>query len=382
MSAHSRANPALARKAVLRARIGLALFLASTIACVAVASSTAPEPQGQAGRNDFLLYRRVVERVRLGESYYDAAHRELIARGFPSRSVLNWRTPCYAWFLGRGPGPPWGHGILLAGLTVAVLSSGLAFHDDYGIVPATLGAVSLFGATAWCSNSDSVYLMEFWAGMLIVLSLCAYRRGLIGIGVGLGLLAVFYRELSLPYAVVCAGIAVRTGRKREACAWAVGLLVFAAFMACHAYQVRLRITAEDLAMNAGWVRFGGLGFVLKTARSNVFLTPLPLWCTAIYLPVATLGLAGGRGESGWRVGLTAVFFLGAFAVVGNPFNFYWGFLNAPLLAIGIAGAPRVLRGLLSTGFSPLSGLREHRRASSVSAVEGEGRPGYSVPRRP
>ena len=337
------------RRMVLRARSGLALFLLATIACLLVAPARAPDVSRGSASGDFHFYRSVVERVRNGEPYYDAAHRELTSQGYPSRSVLNWRTPCYAWLLGKGPGPVWGRGILLVGMIAAGIAWTRDLRKDFGLVPATVGGVFLGGAVAWCVGPDGVYLMEFWAAMLIALSVCAYRRGWIAVGVGLGLLAIFYRELALPYAVVSAGIAVRQGRRRELAAWAIGFLIFAVFMGYHAYQVRARINGDDLGMPAGWVRFGGLGFLLETARTNVFLMPLPLWWTALYLPLATVGLLGGRGEPGWRVGLTAGLFLAAFSVVGNPFNFYWGFLNAPLLAVGIAGAPRILSRWVSIG---------------------------------
>ncbi len=342
------ATPRVSGHAVLHARIELTLFLLGLIACLCAASGMKEEASAKKGPGDIQLYRRVVERVRAGESYYDAAHGELISRGFPSRSVFNWRTPCYAWFLGRGPGPVWGRWILLAGMTGVVVSWCLSSPDDFGLSSAAVGGVFLVGATAWSIEKDAVYLMEIWAAMLIALSVCAYRRGLTVVGIGSGLLAVFYRELALPYAVVCLGIAFQKGRKYEVAVWAVGLMLFAAFMECHAVRVRERISDDDVAMTAGWLRFGGRRFLLATARTNVFLMPLPPWCTAIYLALATVGLTGGRGESGWRVGLTAALFLGSFSIVGNPFNFYWGFLNAPLLAIGVAGSPRALSGLISS----------------------------------
>ena len=74
---------------------------------------------------------------------------------------------------------------------------------------------------------------------------------------------------------------------------------------------------------------------LPISQTNVFLMPLPLWCTALLLPPSVLGLAAWRSEAGRRVGLTAGLYLAAFAVVGAPFNFYWGFITAPLLALGL-----------------------------------------------
>ena len=42
---------------------------------------------------DVALYRAEVERVHAGENYYQVAGQELVARGYPTASVFNWRTP-------------------------------------------------------------------------------------------------------------------------------------------------------------------------------------------------------------------------------------------------------------------------------------------------
>jgi hypothetical protein len=340
-------------EAVIRARFRLGVFVSVVAACLSVALTKDTHPATvppAPAPGDLVVYRQIVQRVHGGDSYYDAALDELRTHGYPTRSVFNVRTPLYAWLLGRATGPGWGRAILMVGLLIVLVAACRDLPEDFGVVPAAVGAVFLAGATAWCLGGEGFYMMEFWAAMLIGISVAAYRRGLTVVGVAAGLLAVFYRELALPYAVVCAGIAVWQGRRREAAAWAVGLALFAAFMGYHAYQVHSRLTAADLSIPGGWVRFGGIPFLLATARMNVFLMPLPLWCTALYLPLAAVGLSGGRGESGWRVGLTALLFLAAFSVVGNPFNFYWGFLDAPLLAFGIAGAPRAVSRLIGVAF--------------------------------
>jgi len=82
-----------------------------------------------------------------------------------------------------------------------------------------------------------------------------------------------------------------------------------------------------------------------TCRMNAYLFNAPLWLSALYLPLALLGLAGWRGWTGARLALTAAAYVAAFAVVGQPFNDYWGLLDAPLFAFGFAAAPAALRDL-------------------------------------
>jgi len=60
-----------------------------------------------------------------------------------------------------------------------------------------------------------------------------------------------------------------------------------------------------------------------------------------------LGLAAWRGGIGARLSLTAGAYVAAFAMVGQPFNDYWGLMYAPMLAFGFAAAPAVLRDLFS-----------------------------------
>jgi hypothetical protein len=261
---------------------------------------------------------------------------------------------------------------LSVGVVATLIMGCLDFLRDHSARPAALGGIFLVGALGWCVSEPTVLFTEVWAGMLIALSVCALRRGWTTLGMAAGLLALFYRELSLPYVCVCLGLAVWQGRRREAAAWGVGLALFGVFMGFHAHEVLSRLTSLDVGMDRGWVRFGGVRFLLATAQTNVFLMPLPLWCTAIYLPLTVIGLTGWKGESARRVGLTAVLYISAFAVAGAPFNFYWGFLYSPLLAMGIAHAPSALRSTLDAA------LRQDPLVSTLEPTPERRAPGEAL----
>jgi hypothetical protein len=342
------------RGVAVRARLGLAILLGGIAVCLAVALTKGPAPSflaptGMPG--DSGVFHTIVSRVHDGDSFYDATQEELRGHGYPTRSVFNWRTPCYALMLGRVTGLETGRWLLLVGAMTA-LGVGIGLLGDCGPVSRTVGAVFLFGAlTGWCLGGKLVMSTELWAAMLIVLSVGALHRGWTPLGVGLGLVAVFYRELALPYAAVSMALAVLEGRRREAVAWGLGLALFAAFMAWHTSVVLGRLTDVDWALEGGWVRFGGVHFLLTTtADSNLLLEARPLWATALYLPMACLGLAGMKGGTGRRLKLTGLAYLAAFAVAGNPFNSYWGFVNAPILALGFGYAPGTLRSLVAAAF--------------------------------
>jgi hypothetical protein len=344
----------------LRVWLWPTVFVAMTAFCLAVSLTPDPDPPFVAppgATSDLDVFRRIVERVRVGDGYYDASQQELRSHGYPTRSVFNWRTPVFAWLLTSPPGEPFWKGMLMAAALASVLIWCRAMLEESGLFPASVCGVTLVGATAWCTGAETILFGEVWAGILILSSLSAYLSGWRRLAFALGLFAVFYRELALPYAAVCLGMAAWHGRRREAIAWLVGLVLFAAFLAMHAHQVHTRLTDRDLAIARGWVRFGGVCFLLRTAQTNVFLMPLPLWCTAIYLPLAVLGLAGARGPEWTRVGLTGGLYFAAFSMVGNPFNFYWGFVYAPVLALGFARSPVVLRSWLAADRSNVLGGR-------------------------
>jgi len=88
------------------ARWLLALFL--VVGAFFVAVSLSPLRQGFAdapsrGPTDVELYQAEVERIRAGESYYEAVAHELPERGYPTASVFNWRTPLPVWLVAKMP---------------------------------------------------------------------------------------------------------------------------------------------------------------------------------------------------------------------------------------------------------------------------------------
>ena len=88
---------------------------------------------------------------------------------------------------------------------------------------------------------------------------------------------------------------------------------------------------------------------------------MPQWITAVYLVAALVGLAGWNTPLGTRIGLTVCLFLMGFAMVGQSFNQYWGFLIGPLLCFGVARFPASMRDLWHVA-SPTA---RHRHATGA-----------------
>ena len=99
----------------------------------------APTPGGSlaphaAGAGDVALYRAEVDRIHNGEGYYQAAATEFTAaRGYPTRSVFDWRTPLPMWLLGKLPTAGWGRALLGAMSLALVLMAfeALAREEKY-----------------------------------------------------------------------------------------------------------------------------------------------------------------------------------------------------------------------------------------------------------
>jgi hypothetical protein len=336
------ATTGFARLSLRAARAVLAVTLLVVAFCVGV--SLSPLKSGFAdgpdrGPGDVELYRAEVDRIQAGESYYAAAAAELHARGYPTRSVFNWRTPLPMWLLGVLPDPLWGK-VLLSGLSLVALVMLFAAVDRNGTLRQACAAGLLLTGALMFSVLGNLFVMPvLWSGILIAISVAAFGVERPWWGVGFGIAALFCRELAAPYCVLGLAIALRGRRWREAGAWSLGMCAYAAFYLWHMAQVLPLIGPDDLAHQQGWVRLGGAAFVISMIQMNAYLLITPQWISAVVLPLALLGFAGWHNAFGQRAGIAVAMYVALFAVVGQPFNQYWGSLIAPLVCLGLARAP-------------------------------------------
>jgi hypothetical protein len=318
--------------------IGLTLFAASRVPGPAVSLTK--------GVGDSATYLRIVERIRAGASYYTAAHQILIADGYGTASVFNWRTPAWAELLAQLPSVRWAQG-LLAGLAMfSVLLIYRMVRHDGGPIIAAVTVFALATNLAGLGVSESIVFTEVSAGILILFSVGAYGNGLRTPGAIAAIAALFIRELAGPYLVICMWLAVREKQWKELKLLVVGLILYAAYFAWHWMMVTRQLGDADRAYSAGWLQFGGLQFVLETARFNGLFGIISLKWTALLLPVALLGFIAW--PNGIRPGLFVATYLVIFAMIGKPFNTYWGALFTPVLMLGPAwGCLAIYDGLFS-----------------------------------
>ncbi|MCE9547779.1 MAG: hypothetical protein K8T25_20090 [Planctomycetia bacterium] len=341
-SAFARLSPVSARCVLWSALGAVVLFVAITVSPRAKGFADKPSR----GPGDVALYRAEVDRIQAGESYYSAAFQELHARGYPTRSVFNWRTPLPIWLIGSLPRPEFGK--LLLGL-IALATLGAAFEllaREGGTLAALPGTLAIAGAMFPCLLGDLYVMPVLWAGVMMLLSISLLSLGRMRLGVVTGVGALFLRELAGPYCLVALLLALGRRRFREAAWWTAGLAVYGAFFLWHISQVHAWQTPYDRAHQDSWIQFGGAAFVISLVQMNGWLLCLPQFVAAIALALALLGFAGWSTPAGERAGMTAGAYVLLFGFVGQDFNQYWGSLIAPLLGLGIGWSIPALRDLI------------------------------------
>lgn len=348
----------------------LVLAVLVVVACFCVGVTLSPlassnlHAQLETDKGDIALYRAEIERIRAGESYYDVAGEELRARGYPTGSLFNWRFPILQWVVGYVMPSPVLAKALLCGLGLALMLAAfeaLAREEQNRLRRPIACGLLLTGPLMPCVLGDLFMFPVLWSGILIALSICAYALNRPRTGVALGIAAVFFRELAMPYCLVAMAIAWWTKRRGELVWWMAGLGLFALCYSLHCLRVSELITSSDRLHKEGWVQFGGAAFVIATTQMTAYLLLLPQWVTALYFTAAMFGFAGWHTPMGQRVGLTACAFVVAFAVAGQQFNQYWGSLTAPLFCFGVIRFPASLRDTWKAAFEAY--VEEQRVAS-------------------
>ena len=258
------------------------------------------------------------------------------------------------WLLGILPNEVMGR--IVIG-TLAALLLGLSIHvmtKEAGLRGAAWCGLLLVGALMPCWLPRIYVMPVVWAGVLIVLSWCCFAIDKPRWGVGLGIAALFVRELALPYCAVGVALALVNRRWREAWLWLAGFLAYGIFYAWHVFEVLSLVGPNDRAYAEGWLQFGGAAFVISLAQMNAFLLLLPQWVTAIVLPLAMLGFAGWNTAAGRRAGFTSCAFLILFSLRRSAFQSILGLVVRAATLFGRcpssrrAGRPASRRSLRET----------------------------------
>jgi hypothetical protein len=313
----------------LRARAALAL---GALGVVGVSALARPGPTVRAdartGASDVAMFQSVVDTVREGGSYYPTMADALQRGHYPMGQSFNWRTPLLLRALASlpptvGPGAAVGLCVVLFGVTVVVMA-----HQ-----PKPVAATVLFMQSAVLMTiavPESYVMGELWAGLLIGLSVCAYIRKRAVAGMVLGLFALFVRELSAPYCVVCTIAAIASRRWREAAGWCGGAVLYTIYYTWHILHIQPYQVSYDVAPASSWLASAGLQSLLSKFQWHAWLLLTPRWASVLVLLLVLAGI--GHTKTPAHVRLTSAVYVMFFLVAGKAFNQYWGMMAWPTWA--------------------------------------------------
>jgi hypothetical protein len=330
------------------ARLLLLVLAAATLSLVLASRTT--RMTGQVSKTAFTdsdVYDLVVAHLRQGEGYYDSLGLELRRNGFATRPVFHWRLPAVSWLAALPPSPYVARAILAVLTIIAVKLWIHSLRLQGGLRAMVIGAVFFIPLFMLTLDSKWVLLPEPWVAVLVLLSLAVRaRHPTAGVACGLGALAL--RELALLYVLVMLAFALRERRYREALAWSLGVVAFFIYFGIHVALV-LKHTLPGDASDPNWLRFGGPAHVVACS-SYLLLGQGPHGLLAVLTVLALSGLASRRELD--RPLVVVLAYMATFAVVGKPWNWYWGFIYLPLLAIGLGHSFAAVAGLVRASLVP------------------------------
>jgi hypothetical protein len=324
---------------------------------VAASASTTPAAQGlidgyqartenEAKIKDISLYRRIVMQVRSGEDYYAVAIESQRDMGYPVRPVLTVRLPTLSWLIAALT--PFGARLLLLLLAVLTISA-WAMRLIHLIEPTTLrmasGIILIFLGVFPAMLEPAIWFSEAWAGLLIALSQALRGSDRWWPSVMVGLAAVLFRELALPYLLAMGLLALVEGQRREAIGWGGAITLFALAYLVHALAVNA-LTVPGDPVSPGWNGQGGWAQFIFACWFVTTLVAFPPFVVALLLPVSFFGLVAWNAPVTLRALITIAGYTLLIALFARVNNVYWIWLISPILGLGLLFAPFAVADLM------------------------------------
>jgi hypothetical protein len=328
---------------VKRLLAGAALVVLAAIIAFGWTSRPLQPSNPRTGEDDIRLYSAMIADLRAGVPYYTAVGSELRSRGYPTVPVMNWRTPLHLTLVASLP-PPLARALVVL-MAVAIVVGTIWAYAPHGPEMVAAATLLAFGAAAPLALArPAVLFAEAWSGACIAISLICYMRERWIAGAVFGIVAVFLRELAVPYVLLCGIIALWQRRRAESLAWILGGIGYVAYYGVHAHLAASHIRPGDLAHQHSWVSWHGLPFVFATAQWYGWSLLAPKYLPPIVVAAALAGTAARGMPAQLRAALLA--YVVVFCVIGQSFDSYWGLVTTPLWAFGLTHA---LEGLTTLG---------------------------------
>ena len=328
----------------------LGLSIAASIGTVpsAVKFSAGDQAKPDRTTTDMLLYQSLAAQVRSGRNYYAAATATQRETGYPVRPFVTVRLPTLTWLI-AALSPTGAHLLMLLLVAATVIAWVICLNRIVLPTPLWLSGgifLIIFGVGP-VTSEPAMWYSESWAGLLIALSLAIRRADCWWPSVAAALVAVFIRELALPYLMAMGLLAVLAGQRREALGWASAVGLFAVVLFGHAQAVDALTQAGD-RVSPGWNGHNGWGLFVSACQQLTIMTVLPVSAIAALLPMSFFGLIAWHSPVALRTFVTLCGYSLLLAVFARSVNAYWVFLVGPILGLGLLFAPSALVDLIKS----------------------------------
>ncbi|MFC0206165.1 hypothetical protein [Novosphingobium soli] len=322
------------------------------------AAGRAVAAPGQPHDEDIALYEAAIARIARGEHYYDFIVAEQRASDYPVNPGIAVRLPTLAWIDARLGET--GQLVAAIALMLAIIATWWQrlgeWPEDRGRLR-RVGTALVFVGASLGLNRHYFPLHELWAGGLIAWSFGLHRIGQDGHGGRwrasflVAALALAIRELALPYVLLMATFALWHRNRREAAAWLVLAVLFAAGLGWHLALIARDVLPGD-PHGPPWLVLRGMAGWLANVVQSSNLRWLPHFLAGPAVVLMTFGWLGWRSRSGLFGFLLCAGYGVAFMIAGRWDNFYWGAMIAPALFPGIVFAPRAVGQLVAAARIP------------------------------
>lgn len=304
--------------------------------------------------HDLQLYQAIAERVALGEPYYATAIAEQRARSYPVRPFLTVRLPTLAKIralVGTSETVSTMLGLsffLLISLSWWVKMRPFSHTDqvtkETPIGVAIVSMIPLISGLTIYIGDTFLFMHEVWAGGLIAIGIALYRPGRPWLTMIAVALALAVRETSLPMVLLFTAFAVFHKRWQEAVCWAAMSVAFGIGLAWHADTVAKLTNPNDMA-SLGWNGLGGWATYLTFVHDTTILRFFPLALTALLVPLSLIGWIGAKHLDGKLIFLFQSGYAIIIMLMARADNYYWAFIVAPTLLMGLAFLPQLFADL-------------------------------------
>lgn len=300
-------------------------------------------PAHSNGYSDVKLYHDIVDQMRSGTDYYQAATDLQRQHAFPTSPFVTVRPPTLA-LMAATFGWPELQGVLAVLLGIATVFWYREAKPGATALESTAVALALVAGGAMVTQRDLAAVHELWAGTLLSIAMALRGGKRWPLALAAAALALAIREMALPFVLLACAFALFERRRNETFGWALLVAAFGVGMALHATAVQVHVLPGD-QVSEGWRGFRGPSAVLfdlvDVSLLNRLINPLAY-------PLTLLALLGWSAAPLRQARFALLYFAGyalMLALFARTQNFYWATVLLPVWFVGFVFLPRAMNDL-------------------------------------